>query len=63
MHLILNVVIAVAIIAYAAYVIRKTVLKVKAGKCMSCTSKPDEDCHCRRVDGIVGFGDEKRKEK
>jgi hypothetical protein len=63
MQLILNIIIGAAIAAYAFYVIRKTVLRVKAGKCMSCTVKPGEDCHCKRVDGIIGFGDDLKNDE
>lgn len=61
MQMIINIVIIAAISIYAASVIRKTVKKVRAGKCMSCTVKPNESCHCQRTDEIMGIGDEEKK--
>ena len=61
MQWLVNLIIILAIGTYALYVILKTISKVKAGKCMSCTVKPGEDCHCKRVDDIMGNGDDMKK--
>ncbi len=54
MGTLVTVVIGIAILVYAATIIRKSIKQVKAGKCMSCSVKSD-DCHCHELHGIINL--------
>jgi hypothetical protein len=63
MGTVISIIIVLLIVAYATHVIMKYIRQVRAGKCLSCNVKKGEDCHCHRVDDIMGYGEETRHDK